>query len=70
VLEGEPGAVVRVITATAIRAAFILPGLALAGVRGRKLFVGAALGSTSITSALFILYGLRRAQLLQWRGDL
>lgn len=64
VLEGEPFAVARVVGATAVRSAFIVPGLALAGVRGRHLLWGAVLGATGITAALFALYGLRRARVM------
>lgn len=66
VYEGDPGAWPRVATGTLTRAFFILPGLALAGIRGRNLIVGSALGSVGITVALFALYGLKRAGVMKW----
>lgn len=64
--EGDPGAWPRVVTGTLMRAFFILPGLGLAGIRGRNLIVGSALGSVGITAALFVLYGLKRAGAVKW----
>ena len=45
-----------------MRTTFILPGLYLAGVRGKKLFLGGLFGSLTITTALFVFYGLRRTR--------
>lgn len=66
VYEGEPGSWAKVATATAMRAFFICPGLAIAGVRGRQLVYGSLLGSCGITAALFALYGLKRAGVMRW----
>ncbi len=69
-LEGEPYAMARVAGATAMRGLFIVPGLAFAGVRGKKLVLGAAYGAVGITVALFVLYGLRRSKIMKdpWAG--
>lgn len=66
VYEGDPGAWPRVVTATAMRAFFVAPGLAVAGIRGKKLLVGSLAGSVGITAALFALYGLKRAGVMAW----
>lgn len=66
VYEGDPGAWGRVVVATGLRTVFVLPGLAIAGVRGRQLLLGSFLGSVGITAALFALYGLKRAKVMQW----
>ncbi len=66
VYEGDPGAWPRVLTATAMRTFFVLPGLAAAGVRGRQLLLGSLFGSVGITAALFALYGLKRAGVVKW----
>jgi len=60
-LEGEPGAWGRVIGVTLARALFIVPGLYLGGIRGRKILTGSLMAATTITGALFILYGLKRS---------
>ena len=60
VLEGEPGGWWKVAKATALRAVFVAPGVAVAGLRGRKLVLGSLLGSVGITIALFALYGAQR----------
>lgn len=61
VYEGDPGGWPKVATATLLRAFFVMPGLALAGIRGRKLVLGSIGGSVGITAALFALYGLKRS---------
>lgn len=66
VYEGDPNGWARVATATLMRAFFVAPGLAIAGVRGKKLVLGAVLGSAGITGALFVLYGLKRAGVMRW----
>ena len=70
VLEGKPGAWGQVALGTAQRAMFILPGLAIAGARGRALWLGAFLGSVGITTALFGFYAARRAGVVAaWDGN-
>lgn len=66
VYEGDPAGWAKVATATALRAIFVAPGLAVAGIRGRKLLVGSLAASAGITTALFLLYGLKRAGVMKW----
>lgn len=47
--NGEPGAVPKVIGHWMLRSALIMPGLALAGVRDRRLVTGALLSSTFVS---------------------
>jgi hypothetical protein len=68
VLENQPGGWGRVATGTAQRALFLVPGIALAGVRGGQLAGAALLGSMTITAWLFLLYSLRRKGYVKsWR---
>jgi hypothetical protein len=60
-LEGEPGAWGRVLLVTALRAFCIAPGLYLGGVRGKHVVTGSVMAAVTITGALFMLYGLKRA---------
>ena len=60
VLDGEPGAWPRVFTGSAQRAVVIVPGLWLAGIRGRQLATGALYASATITTFLFVLYSLKK----------
>ncbi len=46
-----------------------MPGLAVAGVRGKRLLYGSVLGSVGITAALFAVYGLRRAGIVTWKTE-
>lgn len=65
VYEGDPAGWLWVGGGTFARSLFILPGLYLAGVRGKRLFLGSLLGSVTISTALFVFYGLRRSQAAQ-----
>ena len=65
--EGDPTGWLQVAAATGLRSLFVMPGLALAGVRGRKLVVASLAGSVGITLALFAVYGLRRAGIVSWK---
>lgn len=47
--NGEPGAVPKVIGHWMLRSALIMPGLALAGVRDKRLVTGALLSSTFVS---------------------
>lgn len=47
--NGEPGAVPKVIGHWMLRSALIMPGLALAGVRDKRLITGALLSSTFVS---------------------
>jgi hypothetical protein len=69
VYEGDPSGWPKVVTATALRTGFVLPGLALAGIRGRQLLLGSLLGSVGITAALFILYGVKRSGYMNWSSQ-
>lgn len=53
--NGEPGAVPKVIGHWMLRSALMMPGLALAGVRDKRLVTGALLSSTFV-SLFLILY--------------
>jgi hypothetical protein len=64
VLEGEPGGWGKVAIGTAQRAMFIVPGIAIAGGRGKTLWLGAVLGSVGITLMLFAFYGAQRRGLV------
>ena len=64
VYEGDPGGWPAVAFGTLQRSLFLLPGLWVAGVRGQRFWLGGLLGSASITASLFVLYGLRRAQVV------
>jgi hypothetical protein len=55
-IRGEEGAVVKVVVSTALRSLFIMPGMALVGVRGGKLIAGSLLSSATITAMLFLFY--------------
>lgn len=59
-IEGKPGAWPRVAGLTAVRTAFILPGLLLAGIRGKQALTGATYGSVGISLYLLALYGSRK----------
>ena len=65
-LEGEPGALGRVLIGTLQRSLFIAPGIALAGIRGEQLVKAALLGSAGVTGWLFLLYSLRRGGYISW----
>lgn len=81
--NGEPGAVPKVIGHWMLRSALMMPGLALAGVRDKRLVTGALL-SSSFVSLFLIAYtafersrhkrralaGRRRGQLGTGRGRL
>jgi len=60
VIEGEPGGWPGVIWGTVKRSAFVAPGLALAGIRGKQLVLGSVYSSLGITAALFALYLARK----------
>lgn len=55
-IRGESGALGKVVVSTALRSLFIMPGMAIAGVRGTKLVVGSLLSSATITAMLFLFY--------------
>jgi hypothetical protein len=60
-LEGEPGAIGRVVEATFLRTLFVIPGLyAATPLRGKQLLTAALAGSASITLSLMIYYMLRK----------
>jgi hypothetical protein len=59
-VSGKPGAFGRTAGLTALRGAFILPGLYAAGVRDRQLLTGALYGSVGITLWLMGLYAMKR----------
>lgn len=69
VLDGKKGSLFRVFGGTLQRSLFIAPGLALADVRGKQLVKGALLSSLSITTGLFILYALRKADILSFEDE-
>lgn len=56
-MDGRPWGWTKVVCATGLRAGLLVPGLAIAGVRGKQLVLGAALSSTCITAFLFLFYG-------------
>jgi len=66
VLEGEPGGWPAVAWGTVKRSAFIAPGLALAGIRGKQLVLGSVYASLGITAALFALYLARRKRYVEF----
>ncbi len=68
VLEGQPGGWPSVFIGTAQRTAFILPGLFVAGLRGRQLFTAALFASVSITTCLFPYYMMRRSGIISSKG--
>ena len=55
VVQGEPGALGRLASLTAIRSFFIAPGAALAGVRGPELLKTAIYASLGITAFTLLL---------------
>jgi hypothetical protein len=60
-LDGEEGSVGRVVEATLLRTAFLLPGLYLTTpYRGRQLLTVALASSGSITVSLILYYALRK----------
>lgn len=62
-LEGEKGSVGRVVEATLLRTAFLVPGLYLATpYRGVQLLNVALAGSASITVCLIVHYALKKDQ--------
>ena len=66
VLEGEPGGWPGVILGTVKRSVFIAPGLALAGIRGKKLVLGSVYSSAVVTAWLFALYLARKKNYVEF----
>ena len=70
-VAGEPGAFMRVVRLTFSRSFIVMPGvftgLALAGVRGKRLVAGTAfgsfLGSVGITAIIYAYYSRQRREL-------
>jgi hypothetical protein len=58
--NGEPGAVPKVIGHWMLRSALMMPGLALAGVRDKRLVTGALLSSTFVSLFLIAYTGFER----------
>jgi hypothetical protein len=59
-VDGKPGSLGRTVSLTAQRAAFIVPGLYVAGIRWPKLATGAIYGSIGITLWILGLYSLKK----------
>jgi hypothetical protein len=57
-LEGRPGALVRVLGLTLCRALFVAPGLFLVGVRRPAQLAGYSLAASASISAMMALYQL------------
>lgn len=60
--NGEPGAVPKVIGHWMLRSALMMPGLALAGVRDKRLVTGALLSSTFVSLFLIAYTGFERSR--------
>jgi hypothetical protein len=60
--NGEPGAVPKVIGHWMLRAGLMMPGLALAGVRDRRLVTGALLSSSFVSLFLITYTAFERAR--------
>lgn len=60
VLRREPGGWGKVVLSTALRAVLISPGVAYAGARGWRLVGASLLSSATITTFLFVFYGMQR----------
>jgi hypothetical protein len=58
VVQGEPGAMARMAALTALRSFVILPGAALAGIRGPQLLKTAAYASVGISVLTLVLAAL------------
>lgn len=58
-LRGEKNGWGKVVISTGLRAVLIMPGLALAGARGRNLIWGSLLSSTTITAFIFFFYSAK-----------
>jgi len=56
-LEGKPGGIPRFIGHWLLRSALIMPGLALAGVRDRRL-ITASLASSTLISLFLVIYSV------------
>ncbi len=58
-LNGEKNGWGKVVASTALRALLVMPGVALAGARGKDLVVGSMLSSATITAFIFFFYGIK-----------
>ena len=59
-VRGRRGGLPRTLGLTAMRSLLVAPGLYFAGMRGKKLLVGALAASASITLGMIVLRSLRR----------
>jgi hypothetical protein len=57
VYEGEPNAIPKFLGAFLVRSLFVMPGLAVAGLRGKKLLGASLAASASISVVLLGYYG-------------
>jgi hypothetical protein len=63
-LNGERGANFQVVKGMLTRTLVMMPGMALAGIRGKELLLGSLLGSVGISASLFALYLGRRNEIV------